>query len=231
MPLPPLQIHPVTEPDLPALTRLFYAGFTTPTDRQMFPDTPGLRAWWAAANRQDLEQKAGVRYLKVVDPGLCPAGAAAAPDAKEGDAAAAAAAADNDTSIIAYGKWDLDPGHRGARFPEWHSDSDAALCEQFFGGCEVVRREVMGQRRGGYYYLDMLVTHPQHRRRGAATMLVRWGCELADRTGMLVYIDSTRAGVPVYEPLGFVVVREDAEAELFSMVREPGAASSDVREG
>ncbi|RAH48589.1 GNAT family N-acetyltransferase [Aspergillus brunneoviolaceus CBS 621.78] len=226
IPTPPLQLHPVTDPDLPSLTHLFYAGFTTPTDRQMFPDTPGLRAWWAAANRQDLEQKAGVRYLKVVDPGLGPAGAAAAaaPDA-DGHAA------ENDTSIIAYGKWDLDPGHRGARFPEWHADSDAALCERFFGGCERVRREVMAPRSGGYYYLDMLVTHPQHRRRGAATMLVRWGCELADRTGMPVYIDSTRAGVPVYERLGFVVVREDAEAGLFSMVREPGGAPSGVHEG
>ncbi|PYH82554.1 hypothetical protein BO82DRAFT_391645 [Aspergillus uvarum CBS 121591] len=227
-----LQIHPVTEPDLPALTHIFYAGFTTPTDRQMFPDTPGLRAWWAAANRQDLRQKPGVRFWKVVDPGFCPA--AAAPDAhgSVGDAAAAAAAAAAaDESVIAYGKWDLDPGHRGARFPEWHVDSDGSLCERFFGGCEVIRKEVMGER--GHYYLDMLVTHPQHRRRGAATMLVRWGCELADRTGMPVYIDSTRAGVPVYERLEFVVVREDAEAELFSMVREPrgSSSSSGVQEG
>ncbi|PYI34291.1 acyl-CoA N-acyltransferase [Aspergillus indologenus CBS 114.80] len=225
MPPAPLQLHPVTEPDLPALTHIFYAGFTTPTDRQMFPDTPGLRAWWAAANRHDLGQKPGVRFLKVVDPGLRSGNSdSPAPDADVNGSGG------DDGRVIAYGKWDLDPGHRGARFPAWHADSDGALCERFFGGCEAIREEVMRGR--GHYYLDMLVTHPQHRRRGAATMLVRWGCERADRTGMPVYIDSTRAGVPVYERLGFVVVREDTEAELFSMVREPrGSSSSGVHDG
>ncbi|RAL13812.1 GNAT family N-acetyltransferase [Aspergillus homomorphus CBS 101889] len=199
-----LQVQPVTEADLPALTRIFYAGFTTAIDRQMFPDTPGLRAWWADANRHDLLHKPGVRFLAVVDPTL--------------------AHSDDDDKLISYVKWDLDPENRGRRFPEWHPDTDGELCDQFFGGCDAVRREVMRGR--GHYYLDMLVTHPEHQRRGAATMLVRWGCELADRTGTPVYIDATRAGVPVYERLGFAVVRQDAEAELFHMVREAGGKES-----
>ena len=52
--------------------------------------------------------------------------------------------------------------------------------------------------------LDMLGTHPDYRCRGAASMLVRWGCELADREGVAAYIDASKAGVPLYAKHGFV---------------------------
>lgn len=75
--------------------------------------------------------------------------------------------------------------------------------------------------------LDVLATHPNFRRRGAATMLLRWGCDQADRDGLPVYIDASEAGVPVYEKYGFRVVNgpvpppEGASA----MLREPKAVS------
>ncbi|PYH49181.1 GNAT family N-acetyltransferase [Aspergillus saccharolyticus JOP 1030-1] len=214
-----LEIHPVDECDLPALTRIFYAGFTTAIDQQMFPDTPGLRAWWADANRHDILHKPGVRFLKVIDRFITPAGSDVGNGDGDDDSDSNSNNAGNNENVISYAKWDLDPSNRGRRFPEWHPDSDAELCDRFFGGCDLVHKEIMDGR--GHYYLDMLVTHPAHQRRGAATMLVRWGCNLADETGMSVYIDATRAGAPVYEMMGFVVVREDAEAGLLSMVREP----------
>ncbi|KAJ5500734.1 Acyl-CoA N-acyltransferase [Penicillium expansum] len=89
--------------------------------------------------------------------------------------------AQDQARIVAYAKWDLAmPDERGARFPPWHGDMP------------------------GQDYLDMLGTHPDYRRRGAGSMLVRWGCEIADREGVRAYIDASKAGVPLYAKHGFV---------------------------
>lgn len=52
--------------------------------------------------------------------------------------------------------------------------------------------------------LDMLGTHPDYRKRGAGSMLVKWGCDLADREGVGAYVDASKAGAPLYEKFGFV---------------------------
>jgi hypothetical protein len=35
---------------------------------------------------------------------------------------------------------------------------------------------------------------------------MRWGTELADKLGLEAFVESTKAGVPLYESAGFVVV-------------------------
>lgn len=50
----------------------------------------------------------------------------------------------------------------------------------------------------------MLGTHPDYRKRGAGSMLVQWGCDLADREGAAAYLDASKAGAPLYEKFGFV---------------------------
>lgn len=50
----------------------------------------------------------------------------------------------------------------------------------------------------------MLGTHPAYRGRGAASTLIRWGCDLADEKGVGAYIDASKAGAPLYEKFGFV---------------------------
>ncbi|KAL4892004.1 acyl-CoA N-acyltransferase [Aspergillus ambiguus] len=195
-----LQVEPVTTEDIPALTDIIMDGFSTPHDRIMFPDTPGIREWWDNANRNDILHKPDVKYVKVVDsyiPG----------------------------SILAYAKWDFNPKERGHRFPPWHADSDAKACSDFFEGCEVARKAIMHDR--SHYYLDMLATHSSFRRRGAATMLLRWGCDQADQAELPVYIDSSDDGVPVYERYGFYVVsgpRPTPEG-ISAMLREPQTAA------
>lgn len=51
--------------------------------------------------------------------------------------------------------------------------------------------------------LDMMSTHPDHQRRGAGSMLVKWGTEIADSLGVESFIDGTAAGKPLYERFGF----------------------------
>lgn len=56
--------------------------------------------------------------------------------------------------------------------------------------------------------LSILVTDPKYQRRGAASMLVRWGCEEADKRGMVANLMATQAGLSLYLKHGFRVVSE-----------------------
>ncbi|KAL4994035.1 acyl-CoA N-acyltransferase [Aspergillus recurvatus] len=197
-----LRLFPVLPPDIPALTTIWFAAFTDPAIRQLFPDTPGVRAWLTAANKHDLHSKPFQKYVKVVD-----------------------TSAQDEYSrkcerIVAYAKWDLSsPEARGERYPGWHRDMPASECEEFFGREERERGRVMGGTR--HYYLDTLATHPDYQRRGAGSMLLQWGCELADEAGVALYVDASRAGAPLYERFGFVDESggDSGEGKIASMVR------------
>ena len=52
--------------------------------------------------------------------------------------------------------------------------------------------------------IDMLSTHPEHERRGAGSMLVKWGTDIADSLGMKSFVQGSRRGKPLYERHGFV---------------------------
>lgn len=58
--------------------------------------------------------------------------------------------------------------------------------------------------------LSHLSTFPSHQRRGAATLLVTWPFEQADREGIVCYLTSQAdgQGVKLYERLGFQKVDE-----------------------
>lgn len=67
--------------------------------------------------------------------------------------------------------------------------------------------------------LDTLATHPDYQRRGAGSMLVGWGCELADKHGVAAYVDASRAGAPLYQRFGFVDESKPGAGEVASMAR------------
>ena len=50
-------------------------------------------------------------------------------------------------------------------------------------------------------------------------MLVKWGCELADRDGVAAYVDASKDGAPLYEKFGFVDVSEPGAGDIDSMAR------------
>lgn len=68
----------------------------------------------------------------------------------------------------------------------------------------------------------MLGTHPDYRCRGAASVLVAWGCEKADRDGVAVYVDASEAGAALYQRFGFENRSDPVAREkgVVSMVRE-----------
>lgn len=71
----------------------------------------------------------------------------------------------------------------------------------------------------------MLATLPEHQDRGAASLLIRWGLDRADRDGLEAYVEASLAGAPVYEHFGWrtsgrVVTLEGQYTEV-CMLRPP----------
>lgn len=69
----------------------------------------------------------------------------------------------------------------------------------------------------------MLGTHHEYQRRGAGAMLVKWGCDLADRNGMLCYVDASEKGKGLYQKFGFEdrTILGHGNEGVSSMVRYP----------
>ncbi|KAE8381705.1 acyl-CoA N-acyltransferase [Aspergillus bertholletiae] len=191
-----LSICEVALDDIPQITEVWYRAFSTPHNLELFPDTPAVRSWWNKNISYDLVNRPYQKYIKVVD-AACPG------------------------EIIAYAKWDLQPDECGERFLPWHPESNAELCAQLFGGIELQRKSLMRGCR--HFYLDMLATNPEHGRRGAASLLVHWGCDIADRNGITIYVSSSDQAVGLYQKFGFKLVEglDDIPEGSTPMIREP----------
>lgn len=51
------------------------------------------------------------------------------------------------------------------------------------------------------------MTHPDHHRRGAGSMLISWGTARADEMGLDAYLEASEMGQPLYERHGFKTVK------------------------
>ncbi|KAF2266242.1 acyl-CoA N-acyltransferase [Lojkania enalia] len=67
------------------------------------------------------------------------------------------------------------------------------------------RKEHMGTKP--FFLLHLIITDLEHQRRGAASMLINWGFERADKAGLQCYLEATEVGKPVYSKLGFYPVK------------------------
>jgi hypothetical protein len=59
----------------------------------------------------------------------------------------------------------------------------------------------MGERP--HYFLELMGTIDENKRKGAASMLLQWGCDQADREGLECYVDASPDGLPLYERFGW----------------------------
>lgn len=50
-------------------------------------------------------------------------------------------------------------------------------------------------------------------------MLVKWGCDLADKDGVSAYVDASKSGAPLYEKFGFVDRSLPDQGNIASMGR------------
>ncbi|KAM0346228.1 hypothetical protein ACHAPU_005653 [Fusarium lateritium] len=193
-----LELSEVTLEDVPGLTQTWFAAFTDPGIRRIWPDTPAVRRWWDDANRHDLTHKPFQRYIKIVDP-----------DSQDDLGR---------PHVAAFAKWDTSmPQERGRRYPPWTDDQPRQTCDDFIAKEENERLRVMGDQK--HYYLDTLVTHPDYQRCGAGSMLMKWGCDLADANGVAAYVDASKSGAALYERFGFVDESLPDSGDVASMAR------------
>ncbi|CAO2652742.1 Nn.00g021530.m01.CDS01 [Neocucurbitaria sp. VM-36] len=64
------------------------------------------------------------------------------------------------------------------------------------------------------WILMHMVTHPSHRGKGAAGMLIRWGIEQAEKDQVPAYLEAGVMGKPAYERYGFVQIGDLLEVDL-----------------
>ncbi|KAH7091415.1 hypothetical protein FB567DRAFT_518601 [Paraphoma chrysanthemicola] len=117
--------------------------------------------------------------------------------------------------VIAAARWrHVKPKEEGAKERTWeeveaafadhfqpYDESDPEILEVLFKLFNDQKRISLGTKP--YFALDTLVTLPQHERRGAGSMLVRWGCEKADQAGVVAYLEASPVGAPMYARHGF----------------------------
>lgn len=53
--------------------------------------------------------------------------------------------------------------------------------------------------------LKLLATSPSYQRRGAASLMLAWGTELADRQGLVCWTVASSEGLSLYQKFGFKV--------------------------
>ncbi|KAJ5999374.1 acetyltransferase [Penicillium sp. IBT 35674x] len=174
---PQLTLEKVSVEDVPAMIEIWFAAFTRPHVREAMPNTPGVRKWFADCVINDITERPYQTFLKIVD----------------------LESNDNEGKprMAAWGKWDSSmPDERGPRFVlPWTKEMNSEFCDLVFDGFEKNRKKVMGDERHIY---------PDYWRRGAGSMIVKWGCDLADKEGVSAYLDSSKDGAPLYQKFGFV---------------------------
>ncbi|EMT71153.1 hypothetical protein FOC4_g10009650 [Fusarium odoratissimum] len=109
------------------------------------------------------------------------------------------------------------PHERGRRYPPWTEDQPGQVCDEFIAKEEAERLRVMGDQK--HYYLDTLVTHPDYQRCGAGSMLMKFGCDLADKDGVAAYVDASKSGAGLYKRFGFVDESLPGSGDVASMAR------------
>lgn len=137
-----LKLHPVGVEDCSALADIWFAAFSDPASRALFPDTPGVRQWLESAISYDLLQRPFQRYVKIVDSDTT---------------------TNNGHRVAAYAKWDISTAEeRGPRYPAWHADMPAEQCEAFVMRGDSNRKRVMGEQKHICIYTTQLMLNFYH---------------------------------------------------------------------
>jgi GNAT superfamily N-acetyltransferase len=110
--------------------------------------------------------------------------------------------------MIAFAHWDINLEDRTqeeldkvASVAPTPPNSHPEAWNEFFSHLADARRSILGVKPTAC--LLVLVTHPDHHRRGAGAMLVKYGCDKADEAGIPGYLEASQLGKPLYERFGF----------------------------
>ncbi|KAF2463521.1 uncharacterized protein BDR25DRAFT_347169 [Lindgomyces ingoldianus] len=185
----PLELHPITECDFSDVTRIQLAAFDSGIAHMLFPDPMTPEKFQESVDRhvKCFKSEPDVHYLKVID-------------------------TDQNGKMISAAKWRINETERTeeeiqTQLPTPGRGGEATPAAVAFRQhlCDS-RKEFMGTKP--FYY-------PEHHRRGAGAMLVKWGIEKADQAQLPSYLEASEIGKVLYVKLGFYPVKE----RLFDMTQ------------
>ncbi|KAI1655135.1 putative GNAT family acetyltransferase [Daldinia decipiens] len=109
--------------------------------------------------------------------------------------------------VVAFAKW-AHPVRLDEDYVEppwiWPAGTNLVILNDWAKKAEAAQSRALGNTP--CYRLTFMGTDPAHRRRGAATMMVRWGMEHSRKDGAPAYLESTLEAASFYRNIGFVDV-------------------------
>jgi len=209
-PNPNFMLSRATVEDMREVVELEYNTFTDPVIRKMFmyPDT-------ATGHAALLEQRIAAvttnphdYWIKIID-------------AASG-------------RLVAVSNWRIFVGV----VPEWKVEHRHDLFLEGDALDEARQRAENGVRNRNMLYtescivLNICLTSPQYQRQGAGTMMLQWGCSLADHLFLPAWVSASAEGAGLYRAHGFQDFNVDGagDAAGIKMRRQAKAASITAKE-
>lgn len=116
-------------------------------------------------------------------------------------------------TVIACAHWEFTPADPTEKElgellskPSPPPDANADAWNDFFGYMTEQRTKFLAKKRRGF--LHVLTTHPDHHRRGAGTLLMKYFLAQVDQEQLEAYLEASEAGRPLYARCGFKPVFE-----------------------
>ena len=114
-------------------------------------------------------------------------------------------ATDNTTGqIVAWAKWNFcdDPSVVPEGWPEkWAPGTNVPLVEHFFK--DIGQKRDLHTEGNPHFFLVTLCTLPMYQRKGIASLLLKWGLDIADDRGLVCYLDASPMGLGLYKKFGW----------------------------
>ncbi|GKT84493.1 GNAT family protein (acetyltransferase) [Colletotrichum tofieldiae] len=215
----PLNLRSATPADGPALAAIYHSAFhDNPVATTCFPQSSQACREFLATSFVEEMSNPRFEWLVVTDPDF------------EGDP----------DLPIACAKWvcpandEEDNVESPPPIEAWPKEGNPEFANLFFGSIGRKHAEIMGGVR--HYYLELIICRREHQGKGAATPMLKWGCERADEEGMLAFLEAMPSAKPIYEKYGFQTVDcleftapNGAGVAQFFMLRE-GKAAEDFKQ-
>jgi GNAT superfamily N-acetyltransferase len=187
-----------------------------------FPNTSSAREWYAESFRKGILDKELNTVCMIVteDPDIHTRG-----------------------RVVSFARWIIHPG--GGPVPDWTERWVSTMAEgmsedSVAGFFEPMARQHAAITKNRPHYckfrpllvrylfvdrffwavLEAMYTHKVYRRHGLASILLKWGCDGADRDGLECYLDANLNAMTLYKRFGFVEQKEhDSHTPTTAMLR------------
>jgi GNAT superfamily N-acetyltransferase len=181
-----LTLRPATPSDAPILTDIYFSAFSEDGISLLcFPrNSPVVYSFWYDSIIDEIKDPNN-HFLCVVDD----------------DVSIPNTFSNSTPHVVAYAKRVSPAAPVATDLSTRPIGGDTALADHFFG--DLLRSHNSIMREWKHWYLELVVTKPEYRRKGAAGLLLRWGLEKADQEEVEAYLEASPEEKPVYEHFGF----------------------------